>query len=49
VLLAGDAAHQYVPTGGYGMNTGIGDALRSRLEAGGGAARLRRAASARVL
>ena len=24
--LAGDAAHQYVPTGGYGMNTGIGDA-----------------------
>ena len=26
VLLAGDAAHQYVPTGGYGMNTGIGDA-----------------------
>ena len=27
VLLAGDAAHQYIPTGGYGMNTGIGDAL----------------------
>ena len=26
MLLAGDAAHQYVPTGGYGMNTGIGDA-----------------------
>jgi 2-polyprenyl-6-methoxyphenol hydroxylase-like FAD-dependent oxidoreductase len=26
VLLAGDAAHQYVPTGAYGMNTGIGDA-----------------------
>jgi 2-polyprenyl-6-methoxyphenol hydroxylase-like FAD-dependent oxidoreductase len=26
VLLAGDAVHQYVPTGGYGMNTGIGDA-----------------------
>jgi 2-polyprenyl-6-methoxyphenol hydroxylase-like FAD-dependent oxidoreductase len=26
VLLAGDAAHQYVPTGGYGMNTGIADA-----------------------
>src|ERR1700728_4080378 len=22
----GDAAHQYIPTGGYGMNTGIGDA-----------------------
>lgn len=26
VWLAGDAAHQYVPTGGYGMNTGVGDA-----------------------
>ena len=25
VFLAGDAAHQYIPTGGYGMNTGIGD------------------------
>ena len=27
ILLAGDAAHQYIPTGGYGMNTGIGDAF----------------------
>jgi 2-polyprenyl-6-methoxyphenol hydroxylase-like FAD-dependent oxidoreductase len=27
VLLAGDSAHQYIPTGGYGMNTGIGDAM----------------------
>lgn len=26
VWLAGDAAHQYIPTGGYGMNTGVGDA-----------------------
>jgi 2-polyprenyl-6-methoxyphenol hydroxylase-like FAD-dependent oxidoreductase len=26
VFLAGDAVHQYVPTGGLGMNTGIGDA-----------------------
>lgn len=26
VFLAGDAGHQYIPTGGYGMNTGIGDA-----------------------
>jgi 2-polyprenyl-6-methoxyphenol hydroxylase-like FAD-dependent oxidoreductase len=26
VFLAGDAVHQYIPTGGYGMNTGIGDA-----------------------
>jgi 2-polyprenyl-6-methoxyphenol hydroxylase-like FAD-dependent oxidoreductase len=25
-FLVGDAAHQYIPTGGYGMNTGIGDA-----------------------
>ena len=27
VFLAGDSAHQYVPTGGYGMNTGVGDAF----------------------
>ncbi|AEG51589.1 2,4-dichlorophenol 6-monooxygenase [Sphingobium chlorophenolicum L-1] len=27
VFLAGDAAHQVIPTGGYGMNTGIGDAI----------------------
>ena len=27
VLIAGDAAHQYIPTGGYGMNTGIADAF----------------------
>jgi 2-polyprenyl-6-methoxyphenol hydroxylase-like FAD-dependent oxidoreductase len=27
VLLAGDAAHQFIPSGGYGMNTGIGDAV----------------------
>lgn len=26
VYLAGDAVHQYIPTGGFGMNTGIGDA-----------------------
>jgi 2-polyprenyl-6-methoxyphenol hydroxylase-like FAD-dependent oxidoreductase len=26
ILIAGDSAHQYIPTGGYGMNTGIGDA-----------------------
>lgn len=26
VFLAGDSAHQYVPTGGYGMNSGVGDA-----------------------
>ncbi|MFA5628596.1 MAG: FAD-dependent monooxygenase [Thiohalomonadaceae bacterium] len=26
-LLAGDSAHQYIPTGGYGMNSGIADAI----------------------
>ena len=26
ILLAGDSAHQYVPTGGYGFNSGVGDA-----------------------
>jgi hypothetical protein len=26
VVLAGDSAHQFVPTGGYGMNSGIADA-----------------------
>ncbi|AMK19579.1 MULTISPECIES: FAD-dependent monooxygenase [Sphingobium] len=27
VVLAGDAAHQVIPSGGYGMNTGVGDAI----------------------
>ncbi len=27
VWLAGDATHQFIPTGGYGMNTGVGDAV----------------------
>jgi 2-polyprenyl-6-methoxyphenol hydroxylase-like FAD-dependent oxidoreductase len=27
VILAGDATHQYIPTGGYGMNTGVCDAF----------------------
>ncbi|MFE3188539.1 FAD-dependent monooxygenase [Nocardia sp. NPDC059240] len=27
VWLAGDAVHQVPPTGGYGMNTGVGDAI----------------------
>ena len=26
VVLAGDSAHQYIPTGGYGMNSGVADA-----------------------
>lgn len=27
IFLAGDSAHQFIPTGGYGMNSGIGDAF----------------------
>jgi 2-polyprenyl-6-methoxyphenol hydroxylase-like FAD-dependent oxidoreductase len=27
VMIAGDAAHQFYPTGGHGANTGIGDAV----------------------
>ena len=27
VFLTGDAVHQFSPTGGQGMNTGIGDAV----------------------
>ena len=26
IWLAGDSAHQVIPTGGYGMNTGVADA-----------------------
>jgi 2-polyprenyl-6-methoxyphenol hydroxylase-like FAD-dependent oxidoreductase len=42
-FLAGDAGHLFVPTGGFGMNTGIGDAvdlawkISARLEGWGGA------------
>ncbi|HEX4195203.1 MAG TPA: FAD-dependent monooxygenase [Stellaceae bacterium] len=41
-FLAGDACHLFVPTGGFGMNTGIGDAvdlawkIAARLEGWGG-------------
>lgn len=27
IAIAGDAAHAYPPSGGFGMNTGIGDAF----------------------
>jgi 2-polyprenyl-6-methoxyphenol hydroxylase-like FAD-dependent oxidoreductase len=46
VFLAGDCAHQNTPTGGYGMNTGVGDAvdlgwkLAATLEGWGGPALL---------
>ncbi len=42
-FLAGDACHLFVPTGGFGMNTGIGDAvdlawkIQARLAGWGGA------------
>lgn len=42
VWLAGDSTHQVIPTGGYGMNTGVGDAvalgwsLQAMLEGWGG-------------
>jgi 2-polyprenyl-6-methoxyphenol hydroxylase-like FAD-dependent oxidoreductase len=42
VLLAGDSAHQFIPTGGYGMNSGIADAaglswvIAARIEGWGG-------------
>lgn len=42
ILLAGDAAHQYIPTGGYGMNSGVADAcgaawvVAARLQGWGG-------------
>jgi 2-polyprenyl-6-methoxyphenol hydroxylase-like FAD-dependent oxidoreductase len=42
VVLAGDSAHQFIPTGGYGMNSGIADAaglswvLASLIEGWGG-------------
>ena len=46
VFIAGDAAHVMSPTGGFGMNTGIGDAVDLSLEARCGAARLGRRGTA---
>jgi 2-polyprenyl-6-methoxyphenol hydroxylase-like FAD-dependent oxidoreductase len=46
IFLVGDAAHQLTPTGGFGMNTGVGDAIdlswkfQAVIEGWGGAALL---------
>ena len=42
VFLAGDAVHLVIPTGGLGMNTGVGRRHRSVVEARGDAAGLGR-------
>ena len=49
VFIAGDAAHLVIPTGGLGMNTGVGDAIDLVLEARGDAGRLGRPRPAAVL
>jgi 2-polyprenyl-6-methoxyphenol hydroxylase-like FAD-dependent oxidoreductase len=45
VFIAGDAAHQMSPTGGLGMNTGIGGCSGSGMEACGHASGMGRSAS----
>ena len=49
VFIAGDAAHLVIPTGGLGMNTGVGDAIDIVLEARRDAARLGRAEAPAIL
>ena len=49
VFLAGDAVHLVIPTGGLGMNSGVGDAIDLAWKLAGDAARLGRAAAARLL
>ena len=49
VFLAGDAAHLVIPTGGLGMNSGVGDAIDLRVETRRDVARLGRAAASRVV
>ena len=48
VFLAGDSAHLVIPTGGLGMNTGVGDAIDLVVEAARDAAGLGRAEPART-
>ena len=49
VFLAGDAVHLVIPTGGLGMNTGVGDAIDLVVEACRDAARLGRAEPAALV
>ena len=49
IFIAGDAAHLFTPTGGFGMNTGIDDSSNLAWKLARGAARLGRSAIARLL
>ena len=49
IMISGDAAHVFTPTGGFGMNTGIDDSAKPGVEACGRAARLGRPKAARQL
>ena len=49
VFLAGDAVHLVIPTGGLGMNGGVGDAIDLSWKLAGDAARLGRAAICSLL
>ena len=49
VFIAGDAAHLVIPTGGLGMNTGVGDAIDIVLEACRDAAGLGRTEALAIL
>ena len=49
VFLAGDAVHLMIPTGGLGMNSGVGDAVDLGWKLAGDAPGLGRPGSARVL
>ena len=49
VFLAGDSAHLVIPTGGLGMNTGVGDAVDLAWKLAGNLAGLGRTQSPRLL